>query len=88
MLDLGATHSFMANKLVRELDLWLSNSHTIMKIIVNPWPKIGKSMLEMVNFRLRNDNQEGKLLYIKIINFQKFDLKFGRNKAINRYAEF
>jgi len=56
MLDLGATHSFMANKLVRELDLWLSNSHTIMKIIVNPWPKIGKSMLEMVNFRLRNDN--------------------------------
>lgn len=88
MLDLGATHSFMANKLVRELDLWLSNSHTTMKIIVNPWPKIDKSMLEMVNFRLKNDNQEGKLLYIKIINFQKFDLKFGRNKAINRYAEF
>jgi hypothetical protein len=56
MLDLGATHSFMANELVRELDLWLSNSHTTMMIIVKPWPKIGKSMLEMVNFRLRNDN--------------------------------
>ena len=46
----------MANELVRELDLWLSNSHTTMKIIVNPRPKTGKSMLEMVNFRLRNDN--------------------------------
>jgi len=56
MLNLGATHSFMANELLREPDLWLSNSHTTIKIIVNPWPKIGKSMLEMVNFRLRNDN--------------------------------
>jgi len=36
MLDLGATHSFMANELVRELDLWLSNSHTTMMIIVKP----------------------------------------------------
>jgi hypothetical protein len=59
----------MANELVRELDLWLSNSHTTMKIIVNPRPKTGKSMLEMVNFLLRNDNKKGKLLYINIINF-------------------
>jgi hypothetical protein len=33
MLDLGATHTFVIDRLVKELGLWLSDSHTSMKVI-------------------------------------------------------
>lgn len=33
MLDLGATYIFIANRLLKELDLWLSNNRTTMKVV-------------------------------------------------------
>jgi len=33
MLDLGATYIFIANRLLKELDLWLSNNRTTMKAV-------------------------------------------------------
>ena len=34
MLDLGATHTFVADQLVKELGLRLSDSHTSIKIVI------------------------------------------------------
>jgi hypothetical protein len=33
MLDSSATHMFIADRLVKELGLWLSYSHTLMKAV-------------------------------------------------------
>jgi predicted aspartyl protease len=33
MLDSSATHTFIADRLVKEIGLWLSDSHTLIKTV-------------------------------------------------------
>jgi len=73
MLDLGATHTFVTDRLVKELALWLSDSHTSMKVINSKAQRITKMSYDVP---IMLDQWRGKQ-DVLVINLDDYDIIFG-----------
>jgi len=73
MLDLGATHTFVTDRLVKELGLWLSDSHTSMKVVNSKAQRITKMSYDVP---IMLDQWRGKQ-DVLVVNLDDYNIIFG-----------